>query len=153
MLRTGFRSKLPARPAKQWTGDTLPGPRAPAARVETSDARAIVSLPKGPKAKSGKRAPTKVEREWMDWIVARGCVACSIDGQPAGRPTAVHHILRGGVRLGHLFTLPLCDPGHHQGGQPLGLISRHPDKAQFEKRYGPEMRLLAGLQREKAGIP
>jgi len=101
--------------------------------------------PKAEKAKPGKKAPTVAERAWMDWIVARGCVACQRDGL-GHRAAAVHHILRGGQRMGHLHTLPLCDPGHHQGGQPLGMVSRHPWKARFEARYGTEHELLAELQ-------
>lgn len=102
-------------------------------------------VPKAEKAKPGKRAPTVAERAWMDWIVAHGCIACQRDGL-GHRAAAVHHILRGGQRMGHLHTLPLCDPGHHQGGQPLGMVSRHPWKAQFETRYGTEHELLAELQ-------
>jgi len=101
--------------------------------------------PKGPEAKAGKRAPTADERAWMDAIVAYGCIACRLDGLPP-RPAAVHHILRGGVRMGHKYTLPLCDPGHHQGGQQFGLVSRHPWKARFEQRYGVELFLLSHLQ-------
>lgn len=108
-----------------------------AERVSTD----VVAQPKGEKAKPGKTAPTAQERAWMDYITGAGCIACRIDGhQP--RPTAVHHILRGGVRMGHLHTLALCDPGHHQGGQALGLISRHPHKAKFEAIYGGEYELL-----------
>jgi hypothetical protein len=99
--------------------------------------------PKGEKAKPGKRAPTKAEREWMDAITAYGCIACRMDGR-GFRPAAVHHILRGGQRMGHLFTLPLCDPGHHQGGPE----SRHPYKARFEAIYGPELKLLERLRAE-----
>lgn len=102
-------------------------------------------VPKGPKAKPGKGAPTKDEAAWMSAIVAYGCIACRLDGhQP--RPTAVHHILRGGVRMGHKYTLPLCDPGHHKEGGPLGLTSRHPYKPRFEAMYGTELALLAHLQ-------
>lgn len=106
---------------------------------------ACVSQPKGEKAKPGKGAPNKQERDWMDFIVRHGCIACWLDGQPA-RPTAVHHILRGGLRMGHMHTLPLCDPGHHQGGQPLGLVSRHPHKARFEAMYRTEQELLEHLR-------
>lgn len=101
-------------------------------------------------ARPGKRTPTAAERAWMDWITARGCVACRMDGN-GFRPAAVHHILRGGRRIGHLYTLPLCDPGHHQGGQTLGMTSRHPWKAQFEAIYGTEHFLLALLQAEFEG--
>lgn len=107
------------------------------------------AAPKGEKAKPGKRAPNAEERRWMDAIVASGCIACRMDSLPAkGLPCAVHHILRGGVRMGHLFTLPLCDPGHHQNGGEFGIVSRHPWKARFEARYGAEMALLARLRAE-----
>lgn len=148
MIRSAGFKRAPARPARQWEGDALPGPRAPAERVVSGDARMVVQLPKGPKAKPGKRTPNKAEAEWMDKIVAYGCVACRIDGH-FSRP-AVHHILRGGVRLGHLFTIPLCDPGHHQGGGAIGLVSRHPWKARFEARYGTELELLEKMRKELA---
>lgn len=104
-----------------------------------------VPVPKGPAAKPGKRTPTADERAWMDAIVAYGCIACRMEGY-GFRPAAVHHILRGTVRMGHKFTLPLCDPGHHQNGQQFGMVSRHPWKERFEARYGTEMGLLSTLQ-------
>lgn len=86
--------------------------------------------------------PTKAERLWMDKITALGCIVCRNQGR-GFVPAAVHHILRGGIRIGHLFSLPLCDPGHHQNAPTgCGEISRHPNKAQFEERYGTEMQLL-----------
>ena len=108
---------------------------------------AFTPHPKGIRAKPGKGAPTAAERRWIAAIVAHGCVACRIDGLPP-RPAAVHHILQGGVRLGHLYTLPLC-PGHHQDGtgEP-GLIARHPWKTRFELAYGAELDLLARLRAE-----
>lgn len=99
-------------------------------------------------SKPGKRAPTKEEAEWMAWIVRFGCIACRLDGHDP-RPTAVHHILRAGRRIGHLHTLPLCDPGHHQGGAYANMVSRHPWKARFEARYGSEEDLLLWLQEER----
>lgn len=100
-----------------------------------------VAIPKEVTARKGKRTPTKEERAWMDAITALGCIACLIDGRERV-PGAVHHILRGGHRIGHSHTICLCDPGHHQHGQQMGLISRHPWKAQFEARYGTEAELL-----------
>lgn len=105
------------------------------------------TFPKGVKHRPGKRSPTREEQRWMNAIVESGCIACRIDGQPP-RPTTVHHILRGGVRMGHLFSLPLCDIGHHQKGEHLGLVSLHPTKAAFEARYGTEWDLLARLKTE-----
>ena len=105
----------------------------------------MLSFPKGVKARLGKRTPTREEARWMDAIVGHGCIACRADGHEP-RPTAVHHILRGGQRIGHLFTLGLCDPGHHQAGEQFGFVCRHPNKAAFERRYGTELELLAKLK-------
>lgn len=107
-----------------------------------------VVVEKGVKAKPGKRTPTVLEQRWMDAIVAYGCIACHVGGFGYSESPAVHHILRGGRRLGHLFTLPLCDPGHHQGGELNFKISRHPWKARFEAKYGTELELLAKLKTE-----
>lgn len=104
-------------------------------------ARLEVKRPKLSKASRSKRAPTVAESAWMDAITAIGCIACLIDGHP-GTPGAVHHLLQGGRRMGHLFTICLCDPGHHQNGQQLGKVSRHPWKTRFEAQYGPERALL-----------
>lgn len=147
MRRGGF--SRPARPEREpvLLVPVRGGPRgvyAPASEV-------VVRVPKEPAAKPGKRAPTVEEAAWMASIVSLGCIACLLDGV-LPRATAVHHILRGGRRIGHLFTLPLCDPGHHQGGQPLGLISRHPWKARFEKVYGAEMDLLVLVQQRVIGL-
>ena len=92
------------------------------------------------------KSATKIEREWMDRITEHGCIACRLDGNH--RPAAVHHIVSGNRRMGHLFSLPLCDPGHHQGGQQFGMISLHPWKARFVARYGTELELLAMLKVE-----
>lgn len=97
--------------------------------------------PKGEAARTGKRAATVEEGEWMAAAVEHGCIACWLDGRGFS-PACIHHILRGGVRMGHLWTLPLC-PGHHQDGHGApGLIARHPWKVRFEERYGTELELL-----------
>jgi hypothetical protein len=157
MRRTGFKIALEkwregsGRPNPLFVR-TRPEPSPPAKPLTRPVVLARISdtpiiVPKGVMARKGKRAPTVEERRWLDAIVDHGCVACWLDGHES-RPTAVHHILRGGHRIGHLFTLPLCEPGHHQGGQPLGLISRHPDKTIFEAHYGTETYLLNYLQRK-----
>lgn len=144
----GFKPKLPPpRPVKTTTYS--PRPREAAVRVNDGRARMVVQVPKPEKAKPGKVAPTVEERAWLDWIVAYGCVACRIDGFGVV-PPAVHHLLRGGRRIGHLFSLPLCDPGHHQNGQQRGMVSRHPWRARFEQRYGSEQFLLDKLRAERA---
>lgn len=107
-------------------------------------------VPKDEKAKPGKGAPTAKEREWLDAIVRFGCIACWLDGL-GHRTPAVHHILRGGRRMGHLHSIGLCDPGHHQNGAALGMVSRHPWKTRFEAKYGTELELLARLRAEIGG--
>lgn len=152
MKRTGFARKTPAHQQRdpdrvRSTPTATPG----AWRAPQMVVAAPVAVPKEPEAaRPGKRAPTKAEREWMDAIVEHGCICCVLDGH-APRPTAVHHILRGGQRIGHLFTLPLCQPGHHMDGAGIGLISRHPWKAKFEEKYGSEMNLLHMLQEKLKG--
>ena len=87
--------------------------------------------------------PTKEEREWMDAISRLGCIVCRIQGR-GYVPAAVHHLLFGIKRKGHLWTIPLCDPGHHQNApRESGEVSRHPNRAEFERRYGTELELLA----------
>ena len=53
--------------------------------------------------------------------------------------------------MGHLYSLPLCAPGHHRNGGRL-MVSRHPFKSRFEMRYGTEMELLNMLQ-DRLGFP
>jgi len=140
MKRGGFNPKAPARrPAKQI--DYTPHPRVTVQALAISESRAIVSMPKGPKTKPGKCAPTMAEKAWMDSITELGCIACLIDGHP-GTPGAVHHILSGGRRMGHMHTICLCQPGHHMDGAQAGKVSRHPFKARFESQYGSESDLL-----------
>lgn len=86
--------------------------------------------------------PTKAEKEWMRDITELGCIVCRIQGR-GHVPAAVHHILLGGQRTDHFQTIPLCDPGHHQGApKSSGEVSRHPNRARFEERYGTEQFLL-----------
>lgn len=142
LRRTGFKRPERVRPPM--------APLTPIRRgVVAMCTQMATASPKGEKARPGKRTPTVEERRWMQFVVSYGCIACRLDGLPP-RPTAVHHILRGSVRMGHKFTLPLCDPGHHQGGQQFGMVSRHPDKARFEARYGTELQLLEILQQAYA---
>lgn len=145
MKRSGFAQRRPEpRPCKTYEVFT---PRARAIAVPPAGLVPAMAapMPKPEAARPGKRAPTADEKRWMDAITAYGCIACRMDGLGVV-PPAVHHILRGGRRIGHRFTLPLCDPGHHQGGAERGMVSRHPWKARFEQRYGTELNLLATLQ-------
>jgi len=68
--------------------------------------------------------------------------------RPLTGAEAVHHLLRGGQRMGHMWAIGLCEPGHHQNGQPLGMTSRHPWRTRFEREFGTELDLLNYLIRE-----
>ncbi len=130
-MRVLLNSSMP-RP-KAVMGGTTTGPR-----------------PKSEPVRPGKRSATDEERRWMDWITEYGCIACRLDG--CGYvPACVHHILRGGQRMGHLFTLPLC-PGHHQHDSSTGKVARHPYKARFEATYGLELDLLQSLKKIYQGV-
>lgn len=83
--------------------------------------------------------PTKAESEWMENITnIVGCIACRIDGH-GYVPAAVHHVLSGQYRKGHLFSYPLC-PEHHQEGK-YGLC-RHKNGHGFAGEYGSENELI-----------
>jgi len=90
---------------------------------------------------------TNLEREWMEAITQIGCIVCLLFENAPGTPGAVHHLLRGGRRIGHLDTICLCDPGHHQKSPTLAKVSRHPNKALFERTYADEEKLLARSRR------
>lgn len=145
MKRTGFTRDQALRDERPERIKPVATPLQRPVRYAAPSNEPVYAVPKGEKAKPGKGAPNAEERAWMDWITSYGCIACRIDGL-GFTPPAVHHILRGGRRLGHRYTLPLCDPGHHQGGEAKGMVSRHPWKARFEARYGTELELLAVLR-------
>lgn len=97
--------------------------------------------------RQGKVKPTPDEAAWMARAEQFGCIVCWLQ-HGIKTPAAIHHILSGGRRMGHFWTLPLCDPGHHQNPQQgSGKVARHPDKARFESAYGTELELLAKLRR------
>lgn len=58
--------------------------------------------------------PTKYEQERIDAMRRLGCVACAHLGLPNVNELELHHLLEGGVRMGHWYSLFLCR-GHHQG--------------------------------------
>ena len=54
-----------------------------------------------------------------------------------------HEIVGNGAVTACILTIGLCDLGHHQGARAKsGHVSRHPNKAEFERRYGTETFLL-----------
>lgn len=77
----------------------------------------------------------------MDAICQIGCIACRVMGI-TGVPAEPHHLLSGGRRIGHLFTIPLCQLHHRSHVNDGVIVSRHPWKRCFEAAYGTEQELL-----------
>jgi hypothetical protein len=83
---------------------------------------------------------TQAEVAWVKAILNYGCIACRKDGY-GYEPASVHHLIKGGKRMGHLFTIPLCIQ-HHQ----YGAISRHRNHKGFNAKYGTEMELYEEMK-------
>jgi hypothetical protein len=104
--------------------------------------------------KHSTKPPTKSEAARFAKLKALGCVACLKDGRDMDElmPPEIHHQLRGGRRIGHEATIPLCY-WHHQG-LPYDEVpaswflatlgpSFDKHKFQFRQRYGSDEALLA----------
>ena len=87
------------------------------------------------------KTPTKAESRRMLLIKTIGCIICG------SAPCHCHHLLSGGVRRGHMFTLGLCD-SHHEGiGEHQDFVSYHGRHKQFNIDHGTDDELLE-LQNE-----
>ena len=88
---------------------------------------------------------TRAERVWIDAILQLGCIVCMRErlGQS---PAEVHHMLRGGRRLGHMHSIPLCYQHHRSGRDDAEVTSRDHNQRRFEARYGAENALLFECQ-------
>jgi len=101
---------------------------------------------------SKAKRPTKAERKRMQDIVESGCCACRSDDGLSLWPVEVHHLLDGGTRRGHRFTVALCY-FHHRGIPPQGMKAKEAtakfgpslalDGRAFRLRYGKDDALLA----------
>lgn len=72
-----------------------------------------------------------------------GCVACRKLGRFSHAD--VHHLLSGGRRRGHRFTIPLC-PWHHRGEEAVYVPVR-----EMEKLSGPSLARTPRKFRERFG--
>jgi hypothetical protein len=102
------------------------------------------------------RPPTKYEQERIDAMKPLGCVCCAVLGVPNLEHLELHHILDGGVRMGHWFSIFLC-AGHHQGRWTEGQLDWIEPKQRFaisdgRKRfnavYGNERSLWERVQKK-----
>lgn len=82
----------------------------------------------------GRTAPIlKADRARFEALREIGCIACIHWGITA--PAEVHHLLSGGRRQGHQFTIPLCQ-WHHRGVPWTAQTS-----AETEASAGPSLAL------------
>lgn len=140
--------RTPLKPGKPLQRKT---PMKPGSKPLKSAGKPMKSI--GARAKrmrQGKIAANAEERAWLDLIDGFGCIVCRLFHN-VKTPAAVHHIIEGGRRKGHLWSIPLCDPGHHQGSPTPEKISRHPNKKAFERAYGTEYELLEKLKQILCG--
>jgi hypothetical protein len=87
------------------------------------------------------RSPNKKEKEHMDRVSQLGCIVCRNMGM-GYVPCEIHHVIGKTKPNAHLSVLPLCFEHHRRGENNPIYVSRHPYKAEFEKRYGKEKDLL-----------
>jgi hypothetical protein len=88
------------------------------------------------------------DQQHMARVALVGCIVCLKRLLLGYVPAEVHHILKSGRRISHRHTIGLCTPHHRGGMNTEEIVSRHPWKREFEKRYGTESELLE-LTREE----
>lgn len=88
--------------------------------------------------------PTKAEKLRMDRVSRIRCVACWGGVGVCGK-TEVHHLLSGGKRRGHMYSVPL-GIWHHRGIPLSGS-----NTSQMTWLYGPSLRLQSKAFRKQYG--
>ena len=95
------------------------------------------------------KTANKKEKRRMQLLPQVGCICCRAYGIETDQ-IQVHHIVQGGRRLGHEYTLPLCY-WHHEGVPPEGLTRKEAEsrvgpslksKKRFNEVFGSELELL-----------
>lgn len=77
---------------------------------------------------------------WNNLIQVVGCIACRKEGI-YNDYCSIHHIDGHTKKLAHWLIIPLC--GVHHQKREKNVVARHPDKAEFERKYGKEYQLMA----------
>jgi hypothetical protein len=88
--------------------------------------------------------------KWFEVLTDMGCIVC-LNELGVRSPPDIHHILKNGQRVDDLHTIPLCPNHHRLGVNNAEYVSRHPWKAEFEKRYGTEWELFEQVK-ERAKV-
>lgn len=82
-------------------------------------------------------SPTKAEAVWIESVKSSGCLCCMARGfphYPNGPAVEAHHLLSGGIRRGHFYTVGLC-AWHHRGR----LIVQGWSHADHRHHLGPSL--------------
>ena len=97
----------------------------------------------------GNKPMTKADKRRIRALKEMGCIACLLRGVGWRLPDA-HHILVGGRRMGHQYTIALC--GWHHEGRPMECGQRETrellgpslklEKRRFQAEFGTELELL-----------
>jgi hypothetical protein len=98
---------------------------------------------------------TKAQKERIARVLALGCCICGLETH--GSPLEVHHLISGGKRMGHDFTVCLCRYHHRGIGYHRRLmIDRGPSLAHgsklFTEAYGSQQNLWMRTQ-TRLGLP
>lgn len=104
--------------------------------------------------KTSLNSPTKYEQTRIDALRKLGCSACAVLGVPNLEQIELNHMLDGGHRMGHYFTIFLCR-GHHQGDwskgqlewiEPKNRVAISDSRRLFSAVYGTERSLWERAQ-------
>lgn len=82
----------------------------------------------------------------MDAVAELGCIVCRLH-LCIFSPCSIHHVEGRTKKGAHFKVLGLCHPHHDKGAKNYEYVSRHPWKAEFEKRYGTEEWLMKQTQK------
>lgn len=91
------------------------------------------------------RAPTRLEREWLELCYQIPCIVCKHFHAEPNSPSEYHHIVGRNRPKAHLNGICLCARHHRlaDNQHPKRWISRHGDgRRLFEQRYAPERELF-----------
>lgn len=100
----------------------------------------------------GQKPATDTDKRRFGVLAAHGCMLCRKLG--LFQQAEIHHLVEGMTRLGHRWTIPLCDY-HHRGVIPFGMgkyearkiyrSSLAHSKRSFVADWGTERQLLAEI--------
>lgn len=106
--------------------------------------------------KTSLNSPTKYEQTRIDALRKLGCSACAMLSVPNLNYLELNHLLEGGVRMGHWYTIFLCR-GHHQGDwsqdqldwiEPKNRVAISDGRKRFNAVYGTERSLWERAQKK-----